>query len=381
MRKFFADNMIRVTNRLLGMKRRLVFGKGGRRVALVSYVLFPPYEVNWYFEGSHNNKLMCFAMVKTLVELGYEVHVHDYLDEQVDYGAGYSVFVGHNRTFSAISSKLGDKCQKILITTGSSPAFDNQQLEWRNADLQRRKNTQFVYYQKTQNSDYARKNFEVADLVFMIGNDFVKATWYPEFKHKYRSYHNIVTFPRQKKTTSGGHFVFMSGHGQLRRGLDLLLDVFSNRSEKLFVRSPYQWEPDFAKLFSKQFSQPNIKSLGFLETRSREFQELIRQSDFVILPSCSEGESGSVLNLMAAGLIPVITENVGLSDVESFGYLIKDTTVEGVAEVLNRILASSPSEIEEKRDATYRKLEEFTKAEFEDRFKESIVELTVDQKE
>lgn len=381
MRKFFADNMIRVTNRILRAKRRLVFGKGGRHVALVSYVLFLPYEARWYFEGSHNNKLMCFAMVKALIELGYEVHVHDYLDEQVDYGAGYSLFVGHNKTFFAIGSKLGDDCKKILITTGSSPAFDNEQLEWRNADLQRRKNTQFVYYQKTQNSDYARKNFEVADLVFMIGNDFVKATWYPEFKHKYRSYHNIVTFPRQKKTTFGGHFVFMSGHGQLRRGLDLLLDVFSERSEKLFVRSPYQREPEFAKLFSKQLSQPNIKSLGFLETRSREFQELIRQSDFVILPSCSEGESGSVLNLMAAGLIPVITENVGLSDVESFGYLIKDTTVDGVEDALNRILSASPLDIEEKRGATYRKLDEFTRAEFEGRFKECIAELTFGQKE
>ncbi len=44
---------------------------------------------------------------------------------------------------------------------------------------------------------------------------------------------------------------------------------------------------------------------------------------FSIFPSCSEGQSGSVLTTMSLGLIPIVTKEVGI-DVFDKGFLIND---------------------------------------------------------
>ena len=67
----------------------------------------------------------------------------------------------------------------------------------------------------------------------------------------------------------------------------------------------------------------NIKYLGFVNINSIEFKETINKCNFSLFPSCSEGGSGSLLQTMKLGLIPIATIETGVDFLEN-GFCITD---------------------------------------------------------
>lgn len=375
LKDFIKINFLRIVDFYLRKKRRIVFKSrtGNKGDVLFSYVLIPSEKLKWkfYYEWHHNNRLMCYNMIKSLLEAGYNVYLYDYLDENVDTSMQYSIFFGHNRTFKKIGEKINAE-KKILITTGSSPEFDNLALEKRNKDLQERKKTNEEFYIPIKNYEYAKENFKHADFVFMIGNDFIEKTWYPEYKDKYYHYHNIITFKGKKKSGRCNNFFFMSTIGQLRRGFDLIIDIFIDRKEHVYIRTQYEKEEKFVELYKEDLNKKNITVLGHFDPNSKSFKNIINNADFVILPSCSEGESGSVLNLMALGLIPVIPENVGIDNIDELGYKIETIDINGVKKAIEIAVNASHEEINIKRERIYEEMKKYTEQEFCSNFKKFI---------
>ena len=70
------------------------------------------------------------------------------------------------------------------------------------------------------------------------------------------------------------------------------------------------------------FSKPNIIHHGFLNLKSISARKIIESCHFLISPSCSEGQSTSVLAGMTCGLIPILTEECGINIDENI-YLLK----------------------------------------------------------
>ena len=57
---------------------------------------------------------------------------------------------------------------------------------------------------------------------------------------------------------------------------------------------------------------PNIHPVGWVTVNGSEYNELVRKCAFVILPSCSEGQSGSVVQCMYSGLfLCLVPEEAG----------------------------------------------------------------------
>ena len=93
-------------------------------------------------------------------------------------------------------------------------------------------------------------------------------------------------------------------------------------------------EADFEKTYYKElYLLPNIKTLGFTDVRSEQFQAIIENTCALIYPSCSEGQAGSVITCLHAGLIPIISYESGV-DVEDFGIILKKNSVD---EIINSI--------------------------------------------
>lgn len=314
-----------------------------KKRALVSYVSTLPIYCHPYFVDSHNSKLTCYLICKFLNSKGYSVDLKRYDDVRVNSKKKYDLFFGHTSTFPEIKKRLNLRGQTILLTTGSEPTFGNTSQVRQAAELFKRKGVYLSVFEENIVKP-ALEAHEEADKILMMGNEFVKNTWYKKFKNKYNLINNVSAiqpeFPgvvRRKK-----NFLFISSIGQVHRGLDLLLDVFSRkeyRQYKLYVCSSFDQEAEFTSLYKNElFFTDNINPIGYVNIRSRKFKEIIRDCDYVILPSCSEGQSSSVVNTLRMGLIPVVTENVGLPDLTSIGITIEDTTIEKLTEAVNKAI-------------------------------------------
>jgi glycosyltransferase involved in cell wall biosynthesis len=127
------------------------------------------------------------------------------------------------------------------------------------------------------------------------------------------------------------HFLYLASWGQVHRGLDLLLEAFVSMPRvHLHVCGPFRKEKDFVRCYRRElFQTPNVHPVGWVSVSGPDFSDLCGKSAFVILPSCAEGQSGSVIACMHAGLIPIVSEGCGL-DTDDFGIPIERCDVETV---------------------------------------------------
>jgi glycosyltransferase involved in cell wall biosynthesis len=87
----------------------------------------------------------------------------------------------------------------------------------------------------------------------------------------------------------------------------------------------------------------NIELLGPVYGEDKE--ALLRQSQFYVLPSFSEGFPTSVLEAMQHGLVPIISPGCNFPDVFDHGLGIRvETDVESIRTGLERAVAIEPAE-------------------------------------
>lgn len=346
-----------MVERYLAWRRRLVFNPSGEKLAVVSFVLYLPRFNGRYLAASHNNRLTCRIMVDELVSRGFRVHLHNYLDPGVT-TENVALFIGHNRTFHELAACMPPGCIKMLITSGSNPDFDNEVVGARVRYFEQRSGLAVPF--RLLSNAHVAPNGAAADKIMMLGNDTVIGTWPPVYAEKRVVYHNITLFKPARKNGHTRTFLYLSSVGVMRRGLDLAIEAFEGLDAELLICSPYAGESWFFDYYAPIFARcPNIRFLGYVDTGGEMFRDLIRQADFGLVPSCSEGESGSALNMMTLGLLPVITDNVGFPDVDHYGYLIRDATVEGLRALVQHLVEAPDAEIEAKRTALLKEVPKY----------------------
>jgi glycosyltransferase involved in cell wall biosynthesis len=72
------------------------------------------------------------------------------------------------------------------------------------------------------------------------------------------------------------------------------------------------------------YNTPNIHPTGWIEVNSALYNRLVDRCAYVIHPTCSEGQPGSVVQCMYSGLIPLVTKWAGI-DTEDFGVTFDDS--------------------------------------------------------
>ena len=96
-------------------------------------------------------------------------------------------------------------------------------------------------------------------------------------------------------------------------------------------------EKDFeTAYYDELYKSQNIKSVGWVDVRSQEFLDIVNNCVGIIFPSASEGQSGSVVQCLHAGLIPVISYQSGI-DVGDFGFTLQDSTIQEVKSVIMQL--------------------------------------------
>ena len=149
------------------------------------------------------------------------------------------------------------------------------------------------------------------------------------------------------------HFMYLASGGQIHKGLDLLLEVFAkNPHLHLHICAPFMEEKDFAACYDKElFHTPNIHPVGWVDVYGKKFAELCRKCAFSILPSCAEGQVGSVIMCMYSGMIPIISKACGI-DTKDFGILLANCEISFIERVVNEVVEKPVSWLQEKSSLT-----------------------------
>jgi hypothetical protein len=95
-------------------------------------------------------------------------------------------------------------------------------------------------------------------------------------------------------------------------------------------------EPELVEAFQHELSLPNIEVIGWMDVTSESFARLAAEAVALVYPSCGEGHAGAVVNCVRAGLLPLVSPASGV-DVEDFGSLLVDCSVEGVHKTVKEI--------------------------------------------
>ena len=96
----------------------------------------------------------------------------------------------------------------------------------------------------------------------------------------------------------GNEFLWFYGYGAVHKGLDILLDIFSEKKEyTLNIVGNIDTEKDFINIYAKElYSLPNIKYHGFLSPMSNEYKNVIKPF-YRIDKSRGQNKSGVGLGL------------------------------------------------------------------------------------
>jgi glycosyltransferase involved in cell wall biosynthesis len=304
---------------------------GAQKRALLSYIVHPfliPEDDRRRF--NHTNIWHARAIVQVLNRMGYTVDVIDYRDLRPLPRRDYDLFIGHGGVnFERICRELaGTALPKILFTTGSHWRYHNQQEEMRFAALERRRGARLPLDRYIRHDEDAA--LRLADGVIGLGNQATRQTYAGLQRvillNGTAVYDDHLDWCPKDFGESRAHFLFYAGPGNVHKGLDLLLEAFAGLPQHLWIST--RLEAGFARLYRGELSGlPNIHPLGWVQPRSAEFYRMMRRCAFCILPSCSEGQSQSVIEAMNQGLIPLVSPQAGL-DVQDFGMILEPVSVE-----------------------------------------------------
>lgn len=263
----------------------------------------------------HQNIRQAREIARLIGEFGYNVDVLQYNIGYAFLRKKYDLVIDIcPKEKPAYRNALADGAKKIVYFTTSDPEFSNQaELDRIHAAEQRKG----VCLQTRRQASLISKTVESFDCAILIGNAYNLRT-YSGFNLK--NVHLVPNtgydfhFPFRPDKKSSTNFIYFGSQGCVHKGLDLLLEIFSEPGfpANLFVCGAFEQEDDFVAAYRKElYHTSNIQSIGFVDIWSDTFRDLVDKCAYTILPSCSEGQAGSITTLMSAGVIPICSRECG----------------------------------------------------------------------
>jgi glycosyltransferase involved in cell wall biosynthesis len=316
---------------------------------LISYVVKPfILKPDDPIFNCHTQNWECLQMAKTFLEMGYCVDVIRFDNDVFIPKKPYVFFIETRFNLQRSIPYLNSDCIKIYHADSAHILFHNAAEARRLLELQQRRGITLTA-RRCEPANYALEN---ADCVFILGNEFTANT----YKYANKPIHYIpistpVLYPwnEEKNFEKCRHnFLFFSSSGLVHKGLDLILDAFAELPEyNLTVCAPVGKEEDFQKAYSKELYQtPNIRTLGWIDISSQDFQKIADSCVGIINPSCSEGGGGAVITCMHAGLIPIASYESSV-DVYDFGIILSNSSVEEIKANVRKIANLPAHQLEE----------------------------------
>ncbi len=308
------------------------------KYALLSYVTAPfRFPADYHLQFS--NPGVARSMLRVLLKMGYEVDVCEWSDISYCSHKNYDLFIGHGgRNWEYLTRNVVPNAVKIYFSTGTYWKEHNRAEKERFDSLHARRGVKLPYDRWiTHSEEFA--NHE-ADGIICLGNQHVLETYrkFPLCVAINNGVYSDNHFEKNSKDYAVGRkrFVFFGGMGSVHKGLDRLIEAFAGLDAELFCTGDI--EPHFIKVYELELRQHrNIKPLGWITLKSPDFYTLMNACNFVIFPSCAEGQPGSVLECMNQGLIPIVSRESNV-DVHDCGIMLERSSSDEIAAVVNDLM-------------------------------------------
>jgi glycosyltransferase involved in cell wall biosynthesis len=295
----------------------------------------------------HTNRWETWQIVQTFLGLGYHVDVINENNARFVPTRDYAIFVGNRTNFDRIAALLNDDCLKILHIDTCHWLFHNL-AELRRLEEMRRRRGFLLPAQRTMAPNMA---IEHADYGVAVGNQMTMSTYEYANKPLFRvPISNPVTYPWTDSKDFDAvrrRFVWLGSHGFVHKGLDLVLEAFTQLPEyELTVCGPLGADPPFREAYRRElYETPNIHTVGWIDVTGSDFLELANTSLGVVFASSSEGGSGAVISCMHAGLIPIVTYESAVDIDDTHGVMLADASIEQIRDAVQQLSMRDAGEL------------------------------------
>lgn len=339
----------KISNKVWGVVHLPSRGKKKGDV-LISYLTEPFTQASCEPSPTrHTNYWECAEMGRLFAERGYSVDVIHWENHAFVPRKNYRACIDVHSNLERFAHLLPKDCKKVLHIVGSYYDFQNKAEMQRIESLRERRGIVLAPRRQVTPTTDA----EIADYLEGFGNKTVYATYDRFHKPIFSipiSTVQLFLFPAEKDfAATRKTFLWLGGGGAVLKGLDLVLDAFMKNPELvLHVCGPVTAEKDFVRAYHQElYKTPNIHFYGRIDVTSELFRKIADTCGALIYPAFSEGISGSVVQAMHAGVVPIVTPQAGIYE-DAGCIVIEEPTVESVSETLRSFTALSPEAVREK---------------------------------
>lgn len=297
---------------------------------------------------THTNQQEAIIISKLFDDFNYQVDIVPFnVKLEIDYSKYDIIFgFGESYEYSIYSPKFTGK--RIYYATGANESWQNISEIKRIISVNKSRNC-FLLPQRVISYKWPL-SIAFSDLAIIVGNNWTLST-YSDYIDLIPLYSiNLTAFKVEigqlrDISKSRNSFIWFGSNGSIHKGLDLCLEFFrDNPNLQLNICGPID------KLFLSEFKQffdlKNIRYFGFVDVFSVQFKEVCLNSLFTILPTCSEGQSTSLLTTMGTGCIPISTKYSGL-DVCNLGFEIESLDYSSLDLAIGRAMSHTDHQLNE----------------------------------
>jgi glycosyltransferase involved in cell wall biosynthesis len=297
----------------------------------------------------HTNFWVSARIAQIFLELGYAVDVVSHRNTTFIPTRPYAVVVDVRRLLERIAPALDARCLKIAHLDTAHMLYQNAAEARRLLMLQSRRGVTLSPL-RFEMPNYA---LDHADCGLTTGNQWTIETYAYAAKPIYRlplpSPLDLPWDETKDFDACRRRFLWFNTQGLVHKGLDLALEAFSALPDcELVVCGPIQDERAFVEVYRKElYDCPNIETIGWVTVTSPEFTRIASRCVAVLSTSCSEGGSGSTINCMHAGLIPVATREASV-DVDDFGVMTRSDSPDDIRDAVVALASRPVSELRQR---------------------------------
>lgn len=323
---------------------------------LVSYLDYDRTAYALRHANAHTNLQEMMQLIRVLIDFDYCIDVCACNNEEAalempsDY---YDYIFGFGDMFR-LAKQRNPKAYTIMYMT-ENPYSVSRAGEQARIDYFYERTGKKIPFSRT-GKFYLENDEALADAIICLGerkyfkNNLVKRVYPSAFKNL--KYSNNVCENRNST-----NFLVFGVKGFVHKGNDLLLEVFKKHPEWKLYMCGREIADECRKL---GLTLPaNVIDCGFIDVNSDAFLELIEICPFVLLPSCSEGMSTSLLTCMRHGQIPVTMRGTGMDELEDYCEYFEDYRISAIESKIVELSNIDREEITRRSNRIYQYANEY----------------------